>query len=276
MAGWPAGMALARLVTRLTETQAMRFALLPLLLLLLTPVRAEPVSPQALLPLFELAGVHLLCEQSLPLLQRGLETAEQQQLAPLFVSEDLCLDLASRVSESVDSVAVEQVRSLLDSPLARRFTTAERAVGEHPQALAEYRQRLSQQPPRGIRLDLVRRLDAAARTTELASLLRYEVGKTQALLALWARGEDLAEDELQARTQEQAQALRESSAKGVESFMLYAYRQMPSDQLAEYAALYEQPSVSQLLAASLEAVPQLFGERRERLRVATGSRPAPQ
>ncbi|GIZ13716.1 hypothetical protein [Pseudomonas sp. NCCP-436] len=254
----------------------MRFALLPLLSLLMVPVRAEPVPPQALLPLFELAGVYLLCEQSLPLLQRGLETVEQQQLAPLFVPEELCLDLARRVSGSVDSAAVEQVHSLLDSPLARRFTAAERAVGEDPRGLSEYRQRLSQQPPRGVRLELVRRLDAAALTTELASLLRYEVGKTQALLVLLAQGEDLDEAELQTRTQEQARALRESSAQGVESFMLYAYRQMPSDQLTEYAALYEHPSVSQLLGASLEAVPLLFGERRERLRTATSARPTPQ
>jgi hypothetical protein len=52
----------------------------------------------------------------------------------------------------------------------------------------------------------------------------------------------------------------------VETFMFYAYRQMPSDQLAEYAALYEHASVSQLLAISLEEVPQLFAERREQLR----------
>jgi hypothetical protein len=132
--------------------------------------------------------------------------------------------------------------------------------------LAEYRQRLQEQPPRGARLELVKRLDAAARTTELASLLRYEVGKTQALLALRARGENLSEVELQAQTQTQANAIRQSSELAVESFMFYAYRQMPSDQLAEYAALYEHPSVSQLLAISLEVVPQLFAERREHLR----------
>lgn len=154
--------------------------------------------------------------------------------------------------------------------MAQRFTAAERAVGEQPEGLAEYRQRLQEQPPRGARLELVKRLDAAARTTELASLLRYEVGKTQALLALRARGENLSEAELQAQTQTQANAIRQSSELAVESFMFYAYRQMPSDQLAEYAALYEHPSVSQLLAISLEVVPQLFSERREQLRQVAG------
>lgn len=248
----------------------MRLLLLPLLLWAATSARAEAVAPQALLPLFELAGIHLLCEQGAPLLQRGQEPVEREHLGRLFAGPALCLDLAKRISAQFDAAQLAQVRERLDSPLARRFTAAERAVGEQPQGLAEYRRRLAEQPPRGMRLQLVRRLDAAAHTTTLASLLRYEVGKTQALLALRARGENLDEAELQAQTQRQAESIRQSSAQAVESFMLYAYRQMPSEALAEYAALYEHPSVSRLLAASLEAVPQLFGERRERLRRQSG------
>lgn len=248
----------------------MRVLLLPLLLLAAASVRAEPASPQALLPVFELAGIHLLCEQSAALLQRGQDAGERQRLGQLFASETLCLDLARRVSAQFDSAQLAQARERLDSPLARRFTAAERMVGEQPQGLLDYRQRLAEQPPRGVRLQLVKRLDAAAHTSALASLLRYEVGKTQALLALKARGENLDEAELQAQTQMQAEAIRQSSAQAVESFMLYAYRQIPSEQLADYAALYEHASVSRLLAASLEAVPQLFGERREQLRKGAG------
>ncbi|WP_276487780.1 hypothetical protein [Ectopseudomonas mendocina] len=248
----------------------MRLFLLPLLLLAAITVRAEPASAKTLLPLFELAGIHLLCEQTVPMLQRGQGEAEQKRLAQLFAGETFCLDLARRVGKRFDDMQGEQVRERLDSPLAQRFTAAERAVGEQPEGLAEYRQRLQEQPPRGVRLELIKRLDAAARTTELASLLRYEVGKTQALLALRARGENLSEAELQAQTQKQAEAIRQSSEQAVESFMFYAYRQMPSDQLADYAALYEHPSVSQLLAISLEVVPQLFAERRQQLRKAAG------
>ncbi|PZP82178.1 MAG: hypothetical protein DI578_09945 [Ectopseudomonas oleovorans] len=252
------------------ESPTMRLFLLPLLLLAATTARAEPASAKALLPLFELAGIHLLCEQSAPLVQRGQDETEQKRLAQLFAGEAFCLDLAQRVAARFDAAQGEQARERLDSPLAQRFTAAERAVGEQPEGLAEYRQRLQEQPPRGARLDLVKRLDAAARTTELASLLRYEVGKTQALLALKARGENLSEAELQAQTQKQADAIRQSSEQAVKTFMFYAYRQMPSDQLAEYAALYEHSSVSQLLAISLEVVPQLFAERREKLRKTAG------
>jgi len=111
----------------------------------------------------------------------------------------------------------------------------------------------------------VRRLDAAAHTTTLATLLRYEVGKTQAFLALQARGESTDEAALNRQTQAQEAALRASSAEAVESFMFYAYRQMPSEQLAEYAALYEQPAVTQLLESSVRLLPELFAARRVQL-----------
>ena len=171
------------------------------------------------------------------------------------------------MSGKLDQGQLARARQLLDSPLAQRFTAAERAVGEKDaKGLADYRVQLKERPPRQDRLDLVKRLDMAAHTTELATLLRYEVGKTQALLALRARGESIDEQTMSKQTREQEKALRESSGKAVESFMLYAYRQIPSDQLADYAALYEQPAVALLLKSSVEALPQLFAERRAALR----------
>lgn len=227
--------------------------------------RAEPASPEAFHAAFELAGIRLLCEQSAPLLQRGLPAEQQAQLSQAFAADALCLDLARRIAPQLDAAQLQLVEAALDSPLARRFTAAERAVGESA-GLADYRAQLARQPPRRERLALVRRLDRAAHTTALSALLRYEVGKTQALLALRARGETLDEQALSAQTAAQAQALRASSAQAVESFMLYAYRQLPSAQLAEYAALYEQAPVSTLLEASVQALPEVFAARRATLK----------
>jgi len=234
------------------------------LLLAASLARAEPASPQAFRAVFELAGIRLLCEQSAPLLQRGLPAEQQAQLGRAFAADALCLDLAIRIAPRLDAAQLQRVEAALDSPLARRFTAAERAVGESA-GLADYRAQLARHPPRQERLALVRRLDRAAHTTTLSALLRYEVGKTQALLALKARGETLDEQALSAQTAAQAQALRASSAQAVEAFMLYAYRQMPSAQLAEYAALYEQAPLSTLLEASLQALPEVFAARRAAL-----------
>lgn len=244
----------------------MRFIIL-CLLSVASLAHASPPKAEAFAPLFELAGIRLLCEQSAPLLQRGLSATRQAELGRLFAADALCQDLAKRLVGTLDQAQLEQAQQVLDSPLARRFTAAERAVGEDgAEALASYRAQLAARPPLQARLALVRRLDVAAHTTALAALLRYEVGKTQALLALKARGETLDEQALSKQTEAQARALHASSAEGVESFMLYAYRQMPSAQLDEYAALYEQAAVRLLLESSEQALPALFAERRAQLK----------
>lgn len=237
------------------------------LFLVASLAHAAPPKPDAFAPVFELAGIRLLCDQSAPLAQRGMEEAQHAALARAFAADGLCLDLAKRLAGKIEQVQLDKARELLDSPLAKRFTEAERAVGETgAEGLAAYRAQLVERPPRKDRLELVRRLDAAAHTTVLATLLRYEIGKTQALLALRARGESLDEEALTRQTQAQADALRVSSAQAVESFMLYAYRQMPSDQLAAYAELYEQIPVALLLESSAEAFPAVFAERRASLK----------
>lgn len=213
----------------------------------------------------ELAGVQLLCEQTLPLLQRGMSDEQQKTLAELFQPEPLCADLAKQVAPKLKPQQLDAALKLLDSPLANHFTEAERAVPKDG-GLAAYRLQLQERPPLQARLDLVRRLDQAAHTTELATLLRYEVGKTQALLALRARGDDLDEKALAEQTAAQLKPLRASSASGVEAFMLYAYRSTPSAQLGEYAALYEQPPLRALLEASAQALPEIFATRRAKLK----------
>ncbi|AYC34859.1 hypothetical protein D3880_21870 [Pseudomonas cavernae] len=246
----------------------MRFLLL--LPLLFTPLlaQAEPANPGTVLRAFELAGIRLLCEQSAPLIQRGLAPAQQEQVAREFAAEPLCAELAERVAKQLDAAQVRQVEALLASPLAQRFTAAEQVVGEPAggEGLASYREQLKAKPPRQERLALVDRLDQAAHTTELATLLRYETGKTQALLTLRARGESLSEAALSQQTAQQAETLRASSRQAVQSFMLYAYRQMPSNELSDYAGLYEQDPVRLLLKASVEALPALFAGRRAALR----------
>lgn len=241
--------------------------LLLIALLLSSPLTyAAPAKVDVFAPLFELAGIRLLCEQSAPLVLRGLAEKQQEQLAKVFAADGICLDLAKGLSSTLDQAQLQRAQELLESTLAQEFTAAERAVGENgTEGLTAYRKQLVERAPREERLALVRRLDAAAHTTTLATLLRYEVGKTQALLVVQARGERLDEAALSSQTKSQEDVLRTSSAQAVESFMLYAYRRMPSEKLAEYAALYEQPEVAQLLEESVRILPELFTVRRAQL-----------
>ncbi|MFI8482056.1 hypothetical protein ACIGCM_15950 [Pseudomonas sp. NPDC078700] len=241
--------------------------LLTLLILAIAPLtQAASSKVEDFAAVFELSGVCLLCDQTLPLVQRGLDDQQRAQVDKLFAGDKLCSDLAKALAPQIDQAQLEQARQLLSSPLAQHFTLAERAVaGDGAQQLTSYRKQLADRPPRKSRQELVQRLDKAARTTQMATLLRYESGKTQALMALKSRGETLDEQALSAKTVEHQQALHDSSQQAVESYMLFAYRRIPSDQLIEYAALYEQPSVKQLLDLSLQALPALFAERRAQL-----------
>lgn len=250
------------------ESPAMRTPLLFSLVLLTATALAEPSKPADFEHVFDLAGIRLLCDQSGQLVQRGLPEAQQKQVSKAFNADQVCADLAKRLAPTLTAKQVEQATKVLESPLAQRFTVAERAVGEGDDGngLANYREQLGSKPPRAERVTLVRRLDKAAHTTELATLLRYEVGKTQALLALRAQGKNISEAKLSSETAKQVEPLRVSSAEGVESFMLYAYRQMPSGELADYAALYEQEPVSQLLTAALKELPAVFAARRAALK----------
>lgn len=246
----------------------MRIPLVLSLVLLTATAHAEPSKPAAFEHVFDLAGIRLICEQSGPLVQRGLADAQQKKVEKAFSADAICTDLAKRLALKVTAKQVEQATLALDSPLAQRFTVAERAVGEGDggTGLATYREQLSSKPPRADRVALVQRLDMAAHTTDLATLLRYEVGKTQALLALRAKGQNISEAKLGSETAKQVEPLRVSSAQAVQSFMLYAYRQMPSGELADYAALYEQEPVSQLLAAVVKELPAVFAARRAALK----------
>lgn len=244
----------------------MRFLSVVPLLLAATLARAETLAPAAFNKVFELAGISLLCEQTAPLLQRGLPDAQQAQLAKAYVGAQLCADLAKQLATQFTAKQLEQAQVLLESPLAQHFTAAERAVGESATELVSYREQLSSRPPRADRLALVQRLDQAAQTTALATLLRYEVGKTQAVLALKAQGGSIDEATLTGKTSAQHDALQASSQQAVQSFMLFAYRQIPSEQLAEYAALYEHEPIKSLLSASVAALPKVFAARRAALK----------
>ncbi|KRW61238.1 hypothetical protein [Pseudomonas sp. TTU2014-080ASC] len=239
--------------------------LLIALSLLVSPVWATELKPQAFLPVFELAGINLLCEQSAPLAQHDLSDKQQAEVAKLLEPQELCLDLASGLAKTLDQTQLQEAERLLSSDLAQSFSAAERSVGDNIDGLAAYRQKLAAEPPRSNRVELVQRLDKAARTTDLATLLRYETGKTRAYLMAKARGTAIDEATLSERTKVQEEQLRESSAESVKSFMLYAYRQKPTDQLAQYVGLYEQPAVAAILTGTVELLPQLFAERRSKL-----------
>lgn len=234
----------------------------------------QPAASSTVNRAFELAGIHLLCEQAAPLLRRGLPEALSQQyqasLNQQFAARELCASLARDVQLSLNEEQLAKVTVLLDNPIAATMTEQERlATGPGPEGslgLAAYRSKVLEQTPRGPRVDLVERLDSAAQTSALTSRLRYEVGKTQALLNLKAQGAELSEEELSRQTAEQGRKLDEISREQVKIFLLYAYRRVPSETLQTYVELYEQPPVKALMRTVKDSLSHVFAERRAQLK----------
>lgn len=228
---------------------------------------AQTPTPAAVQQLFPMTGVQVLCDQTEPLLRRGLPDELSAKLGQRFSRDGLCSDMAQRIANGLTEEQLGQIETLFQSPLVHQLQTAETAVGQaDAEAFAQYRQQLEERPPRGARLELIKRLDAVAHTSDLAHLLRYEIGKTQAWLAVHGRGDSVTEVQLHEGTQKESQAIRDSTEQGVTAFMLYAYRQIPSDQLQAYIDVYEQPGVAALYDQVLAALPPLFAERRAQLR----------
>ena len=102
--------------------------LLAALLALAGPVRAADNTLERVL---ELSGVKLLCEQTAPLLQRGMQAEQQKALGQAFAAAPLCRDLAAKVAkqvkrEQLDAApwdAAEAERVIDEVLLAYRFNT---------------------------------------------------------------------------------------------------------------------------------------------------------
>ena len=91
----------------------MRIALLLPLLLLTSVAHAAAPAPAAFAKVFELAGIRLLCEQTAPLLQRGVPPAQQAQLGQVFAAEQLCGALAKQLAPTFTSAQLGQIETLL-------------------------------------------------------------------------------------------------------------------------------------------------------------------
>ena len=207
------------------------FRLLPLLCLTGLVQASESPQPNVQQAL-QLVGIGLMCEQAAPLLAQDLKSTHLPALSKSFAAEPLCAQIADQVQADLPAETITQAAVLLNSPMAQHFTQLERAVGaETNGGFAAYRQKLAEKPPIGSRLELVHRLDVAAHASQLAVLLRYEVGKTQAWVSILDAGQKPDEKTLSEQTQAQAKQLNEGITKVVEVYMLYAYRQTPSDQL---------------------------------------------
>ena len=215
--------------------------------------------------LWEQAGLRPLCAEVKPLLAHGL--AEPQALVEQF-PDDLCKAFSVRLAHKLPATVLNEAFRLLQRPELTRLGQAELQASLASENLAHYRKMLQQKPVKAERLALIRRLNQASYSAQLAYQLRYEVGQTQVFWLLLNQHQAPTDKALEAMTHAPSIALKKVSDEGVESFMLYAYRMIESEQLTQAIAVYQSDEVAALLAAANDVISEYFSERRVALNAA--------
>lgn len=229
-------------------------------------VQAQELDSQLMQSVLQLSGVGLLCEQAQPLLEQGLPEAARESLGKAFSAQVFCQRLGDKLQMRLSSAQLRQAQRELQASWVQRFTVLEQQVGQESEGLKSYRAQVAERPVRGERVELLKQLDKAAQTSELAYVMRYEIGKTQLQLALQQQSKLADEQQLIEHTQDLQAKLRQASEQGVQSFMLYAYRRVPSSELQPYVQLHQAGATGVVLKAVVDTLPGLFAEQRADLR----------
>ncbi|RRJ82518.1 hypothetical protein [Aestuariirhabdus litorea] len=226
----------------------------------------------------QLSGMELFLQQAPVMLGRLLQaqqtrTDEEKALlkkASDRLQQQLQLDplrtqLVNALMQGDRPDYLQQMNSALSSPLANAMNEKEKQAGsaDGRQRLNEYREKVKLNPPRGVRVELVQRLDKASRTSDISVLLRTELMRSiqQAADLLTQRPAGSREEE-GARDQQLHEQLEARTRQQVESFFLYAYRQVPTRQLEQYVQLYEAEPTQWFVEQCIAAIKAFFKTQR--------------
>ncbi|WP_426415601.1 hypothetical protein [Aestuariirhabdus sp. LZHN29] len=247
-------------------------------LLLWTNGYAETVSHELAEQSLQKSGIELFLKQTPIMLDHLLRaqnarTEEEQvllrqaseRLQQQITFEQLHQRLVNRLLQSGHSDYLKQMNAALDSPLAKAMNEREKQAGsaDGRQRLEEYREKVQLNPPRGTRVELVKRLDNASRTSQISVMLREQltlsIRHAAEVLTQRPDGENPGAKELDQQVHEQ---LVKASRQQVESFFLYSYRQVPTAQLEQYVLLYEADATRWFMDQCLDAMREFFTNQR--------------
>jgi hypothetical protein len=230
--------------------------LLPLLLLLVMPGAAQTTgnAQTKVDEVLELFGVTDYSKQLPGIILSALDQ-QQAQMEPevyrdlrnafefTFTSEKLYKRVAATFTEQGGDDQLSRTLVWLQTPLSRKITALESAANtlEAMEAIQQYGALLDSQPPPQSRLALIERLDKTTGATE--SALEIQGALVRALLE---GGNSLLPEEKRPPS-EQVDSLiasmraqwREPLRQQLQVAMLYTYRDVSDEELAEYLAYWE-------------------------------------
>ena len=229
--------------------------ILSLLLVVVSPGVAQETgtTPTAIDEVLKLYGVREQVGQLPGIILSALDQ-QQAQLAPevyralrnafefTFTSEKLYKRVSASFAEQGDGNQLARTLAWLQTPLSRKMTKLESAAGtlEAMEAIQQYGATLDSLPPPQPRRNLVERLDQAVGASAIAlviqgAMLRALLEGANSLLPLEKQPTPEQVDNLLASVRTQ---LREPLRQQVHIAMLYTYRDVSNEELAEYLAYW--------------------------------------
>lgn len=216
-----------------------------------TALAASAATAQEVL---ELSGFREQVEQIPALIQVQLQQRQNsldpdvyavvsRVLLESFRADSLYTTVVQRFAADADPERLNAVLEWLRSPLAQKMIRLEVEAGtpEGQQKLKDYAAALQGNPPAQIRLALVKRLDEATRTTELAiatsaSMVGAMMGTLQAQLPPEKRMDEAQVGKELSRMKAQLQAPMKNNT--LVNF-LFTYRSVSDEELTQYLSFWE-------------------------------------
>lgn len=264
-----------RFDTRALKPMLIRLcAALPLLLFALQAVAAAPAGHQQKLQrIMELEGLNMIIKQ-IPkdllndirqhtyldrqrLSKEQIDTIEQVA-GTNFDPKRIRREVLQRLQEHYEARRIDAVLAELRKPLYRKITALEKRANspEEAEDLQAYVARLALHNPDPKRVRLMKELDRASHSTEIAVSVEVEIAKTLMRCAAAYNPDDrkLSPERLEKIAGRIRRKITPSVRNNIVIWSLYAYRSLSSRELRDYTALYQNEDIQWFTRVSSRAL----------------------
>jgi hypothetical protein len=175
-------------------------------------------------------------------LQPGMQQAIEDSAKAAFTSDKFLARVTRAMKKDYNEKTYQALLADLSSPVARKMAELESRADPSPQVFKQFVNDLESTPLPAARASLLRRLDAASRTSELmyTALLATNKGLVRGLSS--ASGKCMSESQLkktEATMEGRTKAAKTSLEEMAIDMMAYTYRDVSDAELSDYVKIYE-------------------------------------
>lgn len=181
----------------------------------------------------------------------------KQALTTNFASDLIRKDVLKSLRDDYDPTRIDGVITRLSSPLYRKITALEEKANA-PEATSDFQEyvaRLALHPPDPRRLRLMKALDRASHSTQVAVAVEIEIAKAMIrCAAAFNADEPLSQERMNQVIAELRGNITHSVRNHILIWSLYAYRSLSAEQLRDYIAIYRNEDIRWFTRVSSRAL----------------------